>query len=403
MLYLLGIDTIERKRRTLNKIYTSAAALLMAMSVGATAALAASTPLVAVTNDKNASVAYTYDAASQVEEKTAAEKLFSRFTDANSTDFTKSKMTITSVSSNNTPVEIYLKLEAEPVSDEYSVLNYYTFRISDTNGNLLYDADYFADPDATEKIIPFGTFNEQYTKDVKSFDVEYMIRDSMSHTPTKEELDKLKVYVASKPIEKQVPSAVSDTANAMNEVEAVAEDVPVDAASDETAAPTVTAAPAAAATPVPQTITKVCGKDITPGRYVVSGNGTVLIRSKAGETKSEQVVTDGKTEGVKGVEQYVVTLSDGDEINMTALPGQEKPSIKFEKTNDTAKTASASSSTAARTAAAKNAATAKSASAKTNPKTGEGGVPVAALTLVMLAAAAAIGGLEVVKRRHVSK
>lgn len=387
----------------------SAAVMLMTMSIGATAAVAATTPSVTVTNDKNASVSYTYNTRANVEDKTEAARLFSKFIDANSTDFNKSNFKITSISENNSPVEIYLKLEAEPVSDEYSVLNYYTFRISDAFGNIVYDEDYFADPDATEKIIPFGTFNDHFTKDTKTFSVEYMIRDSMSHTPTAEDLTKLKVYIASKPIGNTNPTTAPTEANTAGEVDVVATDAPVSVASDTSM---TTMAPTSTSTPEPQTITKVCGKDITPGRYVVSGNGTVLIKSKTGETKSEQIVTDSKIEGVKSVEQYVITLSDGDEIIMTALPGQEKPSIKFEKTNDTAAAAKASTSpataakTSAKTAQANPTAAkqvAAKANSKTNPKTGEGGVPVTALMLVMVAAAAAIGGLEVVKRRYISK
>ncbi|MBR0366287.1 MAG: hypothetical protein IJH94_05755 [Clostridia bacterium] len=396
----------------MRKIYAGAFAVIAAMTVSATAVLAASTPMVTVTNEKSASVSYTYDPSSAEETKKDASRLFSEFRDATSKDYAKHVFTVTSMSRNNTPVEIYLKLEAEPVSDVYSVLDVYEIKVSDSQGNEIHHDTDFTDPGKSERTISLGTFNEQFTNDTRKFTVEYLLRDSMSHTVTKEERTKLNVYVASKPVEQEISA---NTEN--NEVSPVGEVKATDSPS-VTEAPIVfgdesqpVAATAAASTPVPQTITKVCGTDITPGRYVVSGNGTVLIKSKTGETKSETVVTDGKTAGVKGVEQYVLTLSEGDQINMTALPGQEKPSIRFEKTNDTAAktavtTAPKAAARTATTAASKNNAnvnTKTNANAKTNPKTGDSGVPVALLSIIMFGAAATIGGIEVYKRRNINK
>ena len=390
----------------MRKIYTGAFVMIAAMTVSATAVFAASTPMVTVTNEKSSSVSYTYDPSAAVETKQDASRVFSDFRDATSKDYASHVFTVTSISRNNTPIEIYIKFEAEPVSDVYSVLDAYEIKISDQSGNEIHHDDSFTDPGESERIIPLGTFNERFTNDTRKFNVEYLLRDSMSNTITKDDLSKLKVYIASKPVEREIfVAAENNEVTPVVEIEAtdapaVSEAPVIFGGESQTAA---TAATATASTPAPQTITKVCGTDITPGRYVVSGNGTVLIKSKDGATKSETVVSDGKTAGVKGVEQYVLTLAEGDQINMTALPGQEKPSIKFEKTNDTA-AAKTTGTTAPKAAATKTATTSASktnanAKAKTNPKTGDSSVPVALLSIIMFGAAAAIGGIEIYKRK----
>ena len=387
------------------------------MTVCATAVFAASTPMVTVTNEKSASVSYTYDPSSAEESKKDAARLFASFRDATSNNYASHVFTVTSISRNNTPVDIYIKFEAEPVSDVYSVLDAYEIKISDQKGNEIHHDDSFSDPAANERIISLGTFNEKFTNDTKKFNVEYLLRDSMSNTVTKDDLSKLKVYIASKPAKKEItentenPEVTPAVSTEVTASPSVSEAPAMPGAATQPTAIAPVATAAAVATPSTQTITKVCGTDINPGRYVVSGNGTVVVKSKNGETKSETVVTDGKTAGIKGVEEYVLTLSEGDQIVMTALPGQEKPSIKFEKTNDTSKATAAPTSApkatskpaAAASTSTKTGSTAKTTNGKTNPKTGDSSIPIGAVLFVMVGAAAAIGGVEIYKRRKTNK
>lgn len=123
-------------------------------------------------------------------------------------------------------------------------------------------------------------------------------------------------------------------------------------------------------------IRKVCGVDIPPGRYNVSGSGVLMITSSNGQTKSEDIIspTDKKN--------TVVLLEEGDILKMTPLEGEEKSKLKFDKAGTDPSDVTA----------------VKKDDDKTNPKTGDND-ELAVIGVLAVVAVAALGLLEVIKRK----
>ena len=396
----------------MKKIYVSTAAVVMAVAVSMVSVFAAVGSSITVKTDKS-EVSYTYKAGDNNEAKADASKLFGNFRNASKDDFTTENFTITSKTQNGSNIEVALLVEAAAVSEDYSPLDYYSFVITAENGDVLYDsaAEGASDVSATSKEIPFGKFNTQYTTDTKKFAVDYKINNDVAAKIDEETLAGVTVSVVSH-IVKAEPAATDAPA-------AEADDYTVEVAASDpeevvAAASTATAAPAAAASPTPEAIEvnevkKVCGKDMTAGRYLVSGNGIVRIQGADGTLKSETTVTDGSS-GVDGVGAFVASIVDGDVITASPLPGKDKPSVKFEKTNSptsptaaNAAAANANSKVNATKATAKATAAPtakpKTAAAKANPKTGEDSAEIAWICGLMAAMAAGVVGLEIVKRK----
>ena len=294
--------------------------------------------------------------------------------------------------------------------------------VTAANGEVIYDgaSEPASEAAATSKEIPFGKFNTQFTSDTKSFTVGYKINSDVEAKLDEDALAGLSVSIVSRVVEAERPTpAVSeytvDVASVGRPEELVA------AASTATAVP----APVDNATPVPtdgpveiNSIKKVCGKDITPGRYLVTGNGIVRIEGADGTLKHEDTVKEGENGGKDSVEAFVATIVEGDVITAAPLPGQDKPSVKFEKTNSasdanasknadskkeaaaasTAKPAAAKTTAARATAAPANA----KAAAKANPKTGEDSAEIAWLCTLMAAMAAGVVALEIIKRKKLN-
>lgn len=133
-------------------------------------------------------------------------------------------------------------------------------------------------------------------------------------------------------------------------------------------------------------ITKVCGKDIPAGRYVVTGSGSLKITSSSGTEKASYVISDsGKY--ANAVKQAVVVLEDKDVITITALDGTEKASLSFAKAGAQNAAGTNTSPTPVKPADAD----------KANPKTGDSGVGV--IIAIAAVALVALGGLEMLKRK----
>ena len=134
-------------------------------------------------------------------------------------------------------------------------------------------------------------------------------------------------------------------------------------------------------------ITKVCGKDIPAGRYIVTGSGNLKITSSTGTQKATHLIADSD-KSIDAVKQAVVVLEDGDVITITALDGTEKASLSFSK----AGTQSADTSTKTTPTPVKSA-----DQDKANPKPGDSGMGM--IVAIALAALVAFGGLELIKRK----
>ena len=382
----------------------------MAAAVSMVSVFAAVGSSITVKTDKS-EVSYTYKAGDNNEAKADASKLFGNFRNVSKDDFSKESFTITSKTQNGSNIEVALLVETKNVAEDYSPLDYYSFVVTADNGDVLYDsaAEPASDVTATSKEIPFGRFNTHYTTDTKKFAVDYKINRDVAAKIDEDTLAGVTVSVVSH-IVKAEPAATdapaAEDADYTVEVAASEPDEVVAAAS------TATAPPAAAASPAPEAIEangvkKVCGKDITAGRYLVSGNGIVRIEGADGTLKSETTVTDGSNSGVDGVGAFVASIVDGDVITASPLPGKDKPSVKFEKTNSptSANTAASKTNTNANAVKAAAKATAaptakpKTAAAKANPKTGEDSAEIAWICGLMAAMAAGVVGLEIVKRK----
>ena len=139
----------------------------------------------------------------------------------------------------------------------------------------------------------------------------------------------------------------------------------------------------------------ICGEDIDPGRYTMTGNGKVHVYTENGELKSTIALKD-KNSSANGVEEYLINLTNGEKIKVES-------ETKFTPYTATATakpkaTSTASSSTKATT---KPTATPKTTAkpSKNNPKTGDN-TPIVALVSVGILAAGAFVFIEIKKRKN---
>ncbi len=378
----------------MKKIYLSTASVLVTASALVTQALAAA-PSISVSTDKS-NVSYTYTAVNGDETVADAAKLFGDFAEVSDTEYSSENLTITSESADGNKVEVLLRLDAEKTDYTYSVLDYYTFVIADGDGNVIYDgeAEAAADAQASEKEISFGVFNSEEAAETRTYTVDYKLNPEVVSA-----LDgaaaNLKVSIASRVVDdvEEPDYKVSVTARTPEPDTEVAE--AVDAVTDtaSTAAPEVTSTPEAIEI---NEISKVCGKDIPAGRYMVSGNGIVKIETPDGDIK-DIVITDGTIEGVEGVDKALATINNGDIITASPLKGMDQPAIRFERTDVSAETTGTRTGTSA--AASTVPSGRPTVAPKNNPKTGEGSSETVALCGIMAVCAAVIGVLEIIKRK----
>lgn len=135
-------------------------------------------------------------------------------------------------------------------------------------------------------------------------------------------------------------------------------------------------------------IKKVCGVDIPAGRFVVTGNGHLLVTSVTGVVVRDVIIAE-KPETGKSLDTAAVLLEKGDTIIITPLDGEEKARLKFSK----AETEEATSTPTP--------AEPTEEPQKANPKTGDGSMGV--LIGVAVFAVLAFAALELMKRRGNTK
>lgn len=404
----------------MNRLYIGAAVTAVAVSISAVSVFAADSSVTIQVDTKNMTYSYT---PGNEENTKSVKNLFSNFEEATVSESVDSELTITSDSDNGEDVEFGLRLSIDEADEnaEYSVLDYYTFKITDTAGNVIYDS---AESEPTEasalvKDIPLGVFNTDFTEDTKKYIIECGVNKEVADAVGSNAVDDMDILLTTSLYTNEAatqpaatPSAGTVTPGAgptlKPQFELSATDVPSTVAPAETAtpAPTETASASPAPTEAPKEKKIICGEDIDPGRYTVTGNANVRITTADGEMISETTVTDGTHEDVKGVKQFITSLEEGDVITITPISDDIKASVNFEKTNtgsstDT-KSTTAASTTSNRNSSSRATATPKASSSKTNPKTGDAGVTTTVLGSIMGVSAAAAGSLEVIKRRKKS-
>ncbi|MGN1201817.1 MAG: LPXTG cell wall anchor domain-containing protein [Eubacterium sp.] len=385
----------------MRKIYLCAAAAgVMSVVIASQVFAASNCSVTAKSNSK--SVTLTYPSGSYTEFTQDAGNLFKGLSSASANAYTEDTLTVTSNSKAGIRVDVLLRLTLDSVPEtEYSPLDYYSFIISDNNGDLVYSSaeDTVSELSATIKEIYLGEFNSHFTSDTKTYNVQYKVSDTGKNL-SKDDISGLSLELVAEPLQ----ITVEDSGNT---VVAATESTEAPTAPAENGQTAVTAAPEntePAATPEPtEGIEKIIvigkskdkdGNVITAGRYVMKGNALVSIKDKDGKIKTEETVIDGSVEGVEGVSQLIVTLEDGDAIIIQPIDGQTNAPISLEKTNVSSATEKPSGSSATE----KPAATA-SASSKSSPKTGDNGIALGMLGGIMAVAAAGFGGLGIIKRR----
>lgn len=390
----------------MKKIYFGAVLTAVAVSAGSIVAVAAESTVTVKVDSEN--LTYSYDAANGEYSESVADLLAAE--DENTSDKIVKEFSITSNTEEKGGIEFSLRITADEnaVDDGFSVADYYFIKISDIDGNVIYDSTVDEEEKNDSGIdIALGVFNTQFTEDTKSYIIEYGINPESGYTADMAEKYGIDVsivsdvYSASAEDTNQDVSGITPTLKP--EFELNTSDTTTAAVQEATPAPTAAPSAQPSESADEQKVKKiVCGEDIEPGRYTVTGNANVRIETKNGELISETVVTDGSDASIKGVKQFMTTLEDGDIITITPLSENIKAAVNFEKsTGSDSKNATAASSSSNKNS--KTQSTAKpSSSSKTNPKTGDVGTTTTVLGSVMGISAAAAGSLEVLKRKKKS-
>lgn len=404
---------LEKERFQVNRIYFGAVVMAAAVGVSAVSVSAADASIM-VQLDKE-TVEYTYTPGSEEYERSIKD-LFNSFEDVTALDTVKKDLTVTSISPQGESLVLSLRLsiaEADAAL-QYSPLDYYDFKITDTDDNVIYDSEEAESSDIadTHKDITLGVFNDGATEDTKEYVIEYGINEEAAAVIGDDSIEGLDIELVS-----AVSSQADDTAGGVVQGTAPVATLKPKFELTATAAPQETAAAAestpteaplgAAPTEIPEADsakvkTIICGEDIAPGRYTVTGNANVRITTKDGEIISETTVTDGSDENVKGVKQFITSLEEGDIITITPISDEIKAAVNFEKTNS-GSSSDTKNLTAASTTGRNTASPSATASSKTNPKTGDVSTTTAALASAMVISAAAAGCLEIVKRKKTVK
>lgn len=390
----------------MKKIYFGAVLTAVAVSAGSIVAVAAESTVTVKVDSEN--LTYSYDAANGEYSESVADLLAAE--DDNISDKIVKEVSITSNTEEKGGIEFSLRITADEdaVNDGFSVADYYFVKVSDLDGNVIYDSTV----DEAEKNdsgidIALGVFNTQFTEDTKSYIIEYGINPESGYTADLAEKYGVDVSIVSDvystPAEDTNQDASATTPTLKPKFELNTSDNTTAAVQEATPAPTAAPSAQPSESADEQKVKKiVCGEDIEPGRYTVTGNANVRIETKNGELISETVVTDGSDASIKGVKQFMTTLEDGDIITITPLSENIKAAVNFEKsTGSDSKNATAASSSSNKNS--KTPSTAKpSSSSKTNPKTGDVGTTTTVLGSVMGVSAAAAGSLEILKRKKKS-
>ena len=290
-------------------------------------------------------------------------------------DSGKAKLLVTYSGFNSYTTELFIRLDALnlPADGELTPLNYYTFTVKDKDGNDVLKAVEDSENNARAKELPIAVISGS---GVLEFDVTYTGDTSKKESVDLSKLgisllmkraDKLEVAPTAAPTVKPTVKPAVETARPTLRPKFDFDDLSEQAGlvfgTDNTDMDTDS----------PKQITKVCGKDIPPGRYVVSGSGNLKITRANGTVKGEVKVNQNKG---------TVLLEKDDVLTMTPLEGEEKAKLKFEvaesTTGDVAKVTPDN---------------------KTNPKTGDGDGAGYIAILVAGMAALAFAALEILKRK----
>ena len=351
-------------------------------------------------------VTYTYDSDKSGEIVKSIKSLMTKLSDLSKQDSVVQTLTISSETAGTAPVSFKLRLSVPdnasstakpeavktPSPEQYSALEYYNIQITDTKGNVIYsyEEDEKNEQQKTYKDIPLGVLNSSSRIENKIFNITLSINKDLKKSSIAKNAEKLDW------------SIVSDTYI----------DVPA-----QTAAPqiTVTAAPDPQPTDKQQSSVKedkngvitlakgeyLCGSDIEPGRYTMTGDGKVHVYTSEGVLKTTIALKDKDDTSSKGVDEYLINLLEGEKVAVesdtqftpyTAAKATSSPKpTSSPKVSASPKTASKTSATATPKAAAAN--------NKNNPKTGDS-APIVGVSALGIIALGAFAFITIKKRKE---
>lgn len=379
MLYV----NIKGERRRMKRIISALTAAIMALCT--VSVFAASNSKVEIKNDSD-TVKYEYSSDMSDETVTDINKLFKKVGNLNeNVSEVVQNFTVTSSISSGGAISFGLR-----ISGDEAALTYFNVKVEDSNGNILSETAASSEGIETDKDnnsvknLDLGVFNNQFTKETKNYKISVSVPDGTTAEQRAAIRDEINWSAVSVPVK-------DDT---------VSDSVPTATPVPATTAPTVSPAaqtPSATAAPAAEKDTKGIkyvgkNKDIVPGKYTITGNGTVKLYDSKDTLKKNIKLTDGSSSSVDGIESYVLDLAEGDRIEIS-----DKINLKPYSEASASPKATASPKAKAKAATPKPTSAAKTTD-KTNPKTGDV-APVAAVAGLAIAALGVYMYIEYTKRK----
>lgn len=373
----------EREAIKMKKLLGSIMAVLTVLSLSLTAIAATSNISIKNNVSDSKPVSYSYDADKSGEIVKSIKSLMTKLEDIGKQSSVVQTLTITSESANNAPVAFKLRLAipekaasdekpeaiaATPSPDEISALDYYNIKITDRDGNVIYtyEDDESAGGGETYKDMPLGTLNVSDSSENKIFNLTISVNKDMDKNSIADEAEKLDWQI------------VSDIA----------------------IIPTEEAKPQTQSTPKADskdtvTLEKgeyICGKDIEPGRYTMTGNGKVHVYATDGALKSTIALKDKDDETSNGVAEYIINLAEDEKV------------VVDDVANFTPYSSAKATATPKGTATPKATATPKTSATtqptdKSNPKTGDS-APIIGVSILAIAALAGAALIVIKKKKE---
>lgn len=352
----------------MKKIFIASLAAVMSVTLGISAFAAQSTVSFKTGSGE---LSHSFEQQSELEYAMNAKELFEDF---GKSDNGSVKLTVTYQGLDSYNTELFIKLDALalPQNGQITPLNYYSFTVKDKDGNDVMGPCDDAQNDARAKELPIAVLSGS---GILELDVTYTADTAKKASVDLSKLgisllirraDKLEAVPATKAPATAAPTQITrPTPRPKFDFDELSEQAGLIFGTDDNQG-------SENQTPDKQ-IVKVCGKDIPPGRYVVSGSGNLKITRANGTVKGE-----AQLNGNKGV----VLLEVNDVISISPLNGQEKAKLRFDVASST--TGDVEKITP---------------QDKTNPKTGDDDSATAIAISVAVLALAAFAGLEILKRK----
>ena len=394
----------------MKKLLCSAAAVVMAVCMSVSAMAASSS--VSVKNNVSGSkaVTYTYDSEKSGEIVKSIKTLMTKLSDLPKQSSVVQTLTRPSESGDGTPVAFKLRLSLPsssassakpeavktPSPDEYSTLDYYNIKITDTDGNVIYsyEEDTEKEQNKTYKDIPLGVLNTTRSAENKIYNITLSVNKDLNKSSISKNADKLDWSIVSDTyIDEPAPTSTPTVTVSASPAVQPAEVTPSPAAADQ---PSVKEDKNGVVTLAKGEY--LCGKDIEPGRYTMTGSGKVHVYTSEDVLKTTIALKDKDNTSANGVDEYVINLQEGERI-VVESDTKFTPYTASKATATPRATASAKPSSTSKTSATATPKAAASSNDKSNPKTGDS-APIIGVSVLGIIALGAFAFLAIKKRKE---